>query len=183
VLLHCALVVVSMFALGLPAVRRAPVAVIFGFLAFACFGFTEILRTAISIFAINRNWRAAYATAVDPTTRERFRAFIESYSGVNDALFFIFYTAFTVGLICYGTAFVRTNGRMSQLGILFTAWAVLNLPGWIDTVTGAEWLGPYFEWVGPAFQPLARAWIGLWLWKNAEWAAASVAQSGSASPR
>ena len=22
---------------------------------------------------------------------------------------------------------------MSQLGILFTAWAVLNLPGWIDT--------------------------------------------------
>jgi hypothetical protein len=183
VLLHCALVVVSMFALGLPAVRRAPVAVIFGFLAFACFGFTEILRTAISIFAINRHWRAAYATAVDPATRERFRAFIESYSGVNDALFFIFYTAFTVGLICYGTAFVRTNGRMSQLGILFTAWAVLNLPGWIDTVTGAAWLGPYFEWVGPAFQPLSRAWIGLWLWKNAEWAAASVAQSGSASPR
>jgi hypothetical protein len=37
VLLHCALVVVSMFALGLPAVRFAPAAVIFGFLAFACF--------------------------------------------------------------------------------------------------------------------------------------------------
>ena len=78
VLLHCALVIVSMFALGLPAMRRAPGAVIFGFLAFACFGFTEMLRTAISIFAINRNWRAVYASAVDPATRERFRAFIES---------------------------------------------------------------------------------------------------------
>ena len=90
VLLHCALVIVSMFALGLPAVQRAPAAVFFGFLAFACFGFTEMLRTAISIFAINRNWRAVYASAVDPATRERFRAFIEAYSGVNDALFFIF---------------------------------------------------------------------------------------------
>ena len=54
------------------------------------FGFTEMLRTAISIFAINRNWGAVYASAVDPATRERFRAFIEAYSGVNDALFFIF---------------------------------------------------------------------------------------------
>ena len=128
VLLHCALVVVSMFALGLPAIRQAPVAVIFGFFAFACFGFTEMLRTAISIFAINRNWRTLYASAVDPATRERFRAFIESYSGINDALFFIFYTAFTLGLICYGIAFLRTNASMSQLGILFTVWALLNLP-------------------------------------------------------
>lgn len=176
VLLHCALVVVSMFALGLPAARRAPAPVIFGFLAFVCFAFTEILRTAISIFAINRNWRAVYASTVDPATRERFRAFIESYSGINDALFFIFYTAFTVGLICYGIAFLRT-GSMLQLGILLTVWALLNLPGWIDAVIGTELLGRYFEWVGPVFQPLARAWIGVWLWKNAGWAAASVAQS------
>jgi hypothetical protein len=180
VLFHCALVVVSMFALGLPALRRAPVAVFFGFLSFACFAFTEILRTAISIFAINRNWRAVYANAVDAATRERVRAFIESYSGINDALFFIFYTAFTVGLICYGIAFFRTNGRMSQLGMLFITWAPLNLPGWIDTVVGTELLGHYFGWVGPVFQPLARAWIGIWLWKNAGWAAASVAQSGCA---
>jgi hypothetical protein len=177
VLLHCALVVVSMFALGLPAIRRSPVAVIFGFLAFACFGFSEMVRTAISIFAINRNWRAAYAGTIDPATRDRFRAVIESYSGINDALFFIFYTAFTVGLICYGIAFLRTNDRMSQLGILFTVWALLNLPGWIDAVIGTDLLGRYFEWVGPAFQPVARAWIGVWLWRNARWAAASVAQS------
>jgi hypothetical protein len=177
VLLHCTLVVVSMFALGLPAARRAPAAVIFGFLAFVCFAFTEMVRTAISIFAINRNWRAVYASTVDPATRERFRAFIESYSGINDALFFIFYTAFIVGLICYGFAFLRTNGSMSQLGILFTVWALLNLPGWIDAVIGTELLGRYFEWVGPVFQPLARAWIGVWLWKNAGWAAASVARS------
>jgi hypothetical protein len=183
VLLHCALVVVSMFALGLPAMRRAPAAVIFGFFAFACFGFTEMLRTAISIFAINRNWRAVYASAVDPAMRERFRAFIESYSGINDALFFIFYTAFTAGLICYGIAFLRTNDNMSQLGILFTAWALLNLPGWIDAAISTELLSRYFQWVGPVFQPLARTLIAVWLWRNAEWAAASVAQSGCASVR
>ena len=181
VLFHCALVVVSMFALGLPAVRRAPVAVFFGFLAFVCFAFTEILRTAISIFAINRNWRAVYASAVDAATRERFRAFIESYSGINDSLFFVFYTAFIVGLVCYGIAFLRPNGRMSQLGILFILWALLSLPGGIDAVIGTELLGRYFEWVGPAFLPVARAWIGVWLWRNAAWATASVVQSSQSS--
>ena len=103
-----------------------------------------------------------------------------AYNGINDALFSIFYTAFTVGLICYGIAFLRTNGSMSQLGILFTVWALLNLPGWIDAVTGSELLGRYFEWVGPVFQPIARAWVGFWLWRNAGWAFASVTQSGCA---
>src|SRR5437763_16964268 len=96
-----------------------------------------MLRTAISNISNNRNLRASNASSVDSTTRERFRGFIESYNGVNDALFFIFYTAFTVGLICYGIAFLRTNGCMSQLGILFTALALLNLPGLLDSVIGA----------------------------------------------
>ena len=29
-------------------------------------------------------------------------------------------------------------------------------------------LGRNFEWVGPYFLPLARLYVGVWLWKNAE---------------
>jgi hypothetical protein len=64
-----------------------------------------------------------------------------------------------------------------NLESFFTVWALLNLPGWIDAVIGTELLGRYFEWVGPVFQPVARAWIVVWLWKNAGWAVTSVAQS------
>jgi hypothetical protein len=177
VLVHCALVVVSMFALG-AAVRRESALAIIGFLAFVCFGFTEILRTGLSIFAVNRTWRAGYANAVDQATRDRIRSLIEAYNGVNNALFFIFYAAFTIGLLCYAIALLRLNGRMRWLGIVFAFWSLVNLPGLIDAITGHESLGRCFAWVGPYFQPLARAYVGVWLWKNAALLAVPVASEG-----
>lgn len=166
ILVHCALVIMSMFVLGAAKLRNAPALVSFGFLGYLCFGFTEILRTAISIFAVNRTWRAGYAAAADDATREQFRSLITAYGGINQALFFIFYTAFLVGVVCYGLAFLRNEGRKSHLGLLFLAWSLLSLPGFIDAITGTE-LGRYFEWVGPYFLPLARLYVGVWLWKNA----------------
>jgi|GEM_PF-654481 len=168
ILVHCALVILSMFALGAAKVRSAPALVSFGFLGYLCFGFTEILRTSISIFAVNRTWRAGYAAAADDAMREQFRSLITAYGGVNQALFFIFYTAFLIGLVCYGLAFLRSEGPKSPLGLLFLAWSLLSLPGFFDAIIGTESLGGYFEWVGPYFLPLARLSIGVWLWKNAD---------------
>lgn len=168
ILVHCALVIISMFVLGTAKWRQAPALVSFGFLGYLFFGFTEILRTSISIFAVNRTWRAAYDAAADDATRERFQSLITAYGAINQALFFVFYTGFFIGLICYGLAFVRTEGAKSQLGLLFLVWALLDVPGFIDAVRGSEALGRYFEWVGPYFLPLARLYVGIWLWKNAE---------------
>ena len=167
VLLHCVLVIMSMLALGAAIVRREPAFAVTGFLGFLCFGFTEILRTSISIFAVNRTWRAGYAAAADDATRERFRSFLTAYSGVNDALFFLFDTAFLAGLICYALGFLKQEGRMSRIGVLFSVWAVLTLPPILDAAQGRQLLGPYFEWVGPWFLPLARAYVAFWLWRNA----------------
>jgi hypothetical protein len=168
ILVHCTLVIISMFVLGAAKLRSAPVLVSFGFLGYLGFGFTEIVRTSISIFAVNRTWRAGYAAAADDATREHFRSLITAYGGINDALFFIFYTAFLIGLVCYGLAFLRSEGRKSHLGFLFLLWSLLSVPGFIDAIMGRESLGRYFEWVGPYFLPLARLYIGVWFWKNAE---------------
>jgi hypothetical protein len=174
ILVHCALVIISMFVLGASKVRNAPVLVSFGFLGYLCFGFTEIVRTSISIFGVNRTWRAGYAAAADDATREHFRSLITAYGGINDALFFIFYTGFVIGLVCYGLAFLRSEGRKSNLGLLFLGWAALDVPGFIATATGTESMGRYFEWVGPYFLPLARLYIGVWLWKNADSASKAI---------
>lgn len=168
ILVHCALVILSMFALGAAKLRNAPALVSFGFLGYLCFGFTEIVRTSISIFAVNRTWRAGYAAAADDATREHFRSLITAYGGINQALFFIFYTAFLIGLVCYGLAFLRSEGGKSQLGLLFLVWSLLSVPAFVDAITGTESLAQHFEWVGPYFLPLARLYIGVWLWKNAE---------------
>ncbi|MCA1658396.1 MAG: hypothetical protein LC627_03755, partial [Verrucomicrobiaceae bacterium] len=75
---------------------------------------------------------------------------------------------FMIGLACYGLAFLRSEGGKSHLGILFLVWALLDVPGFIAAIAGTEWLGRYFEWVGPYFLPLARLYVGVWLWRNSE---------------
>ena len=165
VLVHCLLVVVSMFGVGVALIGRSTALATLGFLSFFTFGITEIFRTSLSIFAVNRIWRGGYGTAEDDRTRQMIRDVFTSYAGINDALFFVFYTAFVIGLICYGFALVPTPGFDRLLGGLFLLWALVNLPVFIDTVAGGQALGRYFEWVGPYYQPLARICIGLWLWR------------------
>ena len=165
VLVHCLLVIVSMFGVGVALIDRSAALATLGFLSFFVFGFTEIFRTSLSIFAVNRTWRSGYAAAGDDGTRQMFRDLFTAYTGINDALFFVFYTAFVIGLLCYGFALLRTPGFDRIMGGLFLLWALVNVPVFIDTVTASQSLGRYFEWVGPYFQPLARICIGVWLWR------------------
>ena len=165
VILHCLLVVVSMAAVGARRLRAAPALVGLGFLGFLFFAVTEMLRTSLAIFALNRTWRAGYEVAADEATRAALRATIGAFSGVNAALFFLFSTAFLVGLVCYGFALLRAEGGEQKVGALLLSWAALSLPGYVDTVTGGQTISVYFDWTGPYFQPVARALIGVWLWK------------------
>ncbi|HJT82404.1 MAG TPA: hypothetical protein VJ719_14515 [Chthoniobacterales bacterium] len=165
VLVHCLLVIISMFAIGVVLLERSPALATLGFLSFFVFGVTEIFRTSLSIFAVNRTWRSGYAAAGDDQARQTFRDVFTAYTGVNDALFFVFYTAFVIGLLCYGFALARTAGFDRLIGGMFLVWALVNVPVFIDTVIASNSLGRYFEWVGPYFQPLARICVGIWLWR------------------
>ena len=166
VLFHCLLVVVSMYAICLLTFRTKPAWAGLGFLAFVVFALTEILRTSLALFAANGNLRERYATNPDPEARGHIRALLEAFSGLNDALFFIFIVAFFLGLLSYGAALVTGTNSDRAIGFLFLGWAVLTLPAIIEAVTGVESLSAKFEWVGYGFQPIARAAIGAWLWKK-----------------
>jgi len=173
-ILHCLLVVVSMYAVRSLAPQGRTALSDLGFLAFVVFAFAETLRSSLAIFALNRTWRVAYAGAADEAARERARSLIEGYAGIGEALFFVFFLAFFLGTVCYGLAFYRESDLTGGVGILFLAWAGLNLPGLVETIAGTEVLSPYLDWVVPHFQAAARLVIGYWLWKSAATAAASV---------
>jgi hypothetical protein len=168
VIVHCILVIISMYAIALLRFRDTPALAGLGFLSFIVFSFTEMLRTSLGIFALNRNWREGFASAADEATRSWFRGAIEAYSGVNNALFFLFYAAFLLGILCYGLSLATTEGLDRRVGWLFLLWTALNIPALIDSITGAESISKWFNWVGPYFQPLARIVIGLWLWEKAK---------------
>jgi hypothetical protein len=164
VLIHCVLVVISMAAVPCLLSGAARLIAMFGLASYVMFVFVEILRTSLSIFAVNRAWRGGYETAGDDTQRQAFRAALDTFGGVNNALFFLFFTAFTIGLFCYGFALLLRSGTDQRIGFLFLLWGALNLPGLIGTILGNDALGAAFDWVGRYFQPAARLLIGLWLW-------------------
>lgn len=165
VIVHCILVVVSMYAICLLRFHATPGLIGLGFIFFLAFGFFEMTRTSLNYFALNQSWRSAYVTTTDNQLRESFRAAISAWGGIDDALFFLFYLGFTTGLLCYGLA-LWTSSEDWTVGALLLAWAALNIPELIHTVTGRPWISAYFAWVGPYFQPPARLVIALWLWKK-----------------
>jgi hypothetical protein len=164
VLVHCLLVVVSMAAIPLLLTGTARLVAMFGFGSYVMFAFVEMLRTSISIFAINRTWRSGYETTSDELRRVAFRNAIDLFSGVNNALFFLFIIGFTIGLFCYGFALLPSDGMDQRIGLLFLLWGLLSLPPLIGTIVGNEALAAPFSWVGLYFLPLARLLIGIWLW-------------------
>jgi len=164
VLIHCVLVVISMAAIPCLLNGVARMIAIFGFGCYVVFAFVESLRTSLSIFAVNRSWRAGYETSNDDVRRQTFRDALDTFGGVNDTLFFLFFAAFTVGLFCYGFALFLRSGIDQGVGLLFLLWGVLNLPDLVGAIAGNEALGKGFDWVGRYFQPAARFLIGAWLW-------------------
>jgi hypothetical protein len=135
----------------------------FGFGSYVLFAFMEMLRTSLSIFAVNRAWRTGYETSADEMQRRAFRSALDTFGGVNDALFFLFFLAFTAGLFCYGIALLSNSGMDRGIAYLFLLWGIFNLPGLIGVMLARESLGDSFDWVGRYFQPIARLLIGLWL--------------------
>ncbi len=173
-ILHCLLVVVSMYAVRSIAPQGRTALSDLGFLAFVVFAFAETLRSSLAIFAVNRTWRVAYAGAADDAARERARSLLEGFAGIGEALFFVFFLAFFLGTVCYGLAFFRESGLTGGVGILFLVWAGLNLPALVETIAGTGVVSPYLEWVVPRFQAAARLVIGWWLFKSAAAAAAAA---------
>jgi len=164
VLIHCVLVVISMAAIACLLNGRARLIAMFGFGSYVMFAFVEILRTSLSIFAVNRAWRTGYETSSDDMRRQTFRDALDTFAGVNDALFFLFFAAFTAGLFCYGFALLLRSGIDQGVGLLFLLWGVLNLPTLVAAIAGNEALDKGFDWVGRYFQPAVRLLLGLWLW-------------------
>jgi hypothetical protein len=164
VLIHCVLVVISMAAIVCLLNGRAWVIAMFGFGSYVMFAFVEILRTSLSIFAVNRAWRTGYETSSNDMRRQTFRDALDTFAGVNDALFFVFFAAFTAGLFCYGFALLLRSGIDQGVGLLFLLWGVLNLPALVGAIAGNEALDKGFDWVGRYFQPAVRLLLGLWLW-------------------
>lgn len=147
---HIFLALVAYGGVAFVLFRRAPARASLGFLWFVLWGFTELLGVTVQIFATRR-------------------AHIAGFREVWDALFFLLLVAFLLGSLCYGLAALRGGGRLSgAVGVLI----LLAVP-----LTAGIMLGGYTRFTAfdaaialayPVLQPVSRAVMGVWLWKETE---------------
>jgi hypothetical protein len=97
-LVHPFLVVAAALAVAARCRFRTPGAASLGFLGFGLWGATEAAQQALTLVALDRTWRAAWATA-DETQRQLIRGHVAIYDALWDALYLLILVAFFGGSV------------------------------------------------------------------------------------
>ena len=147
--------------------RRSAALAGFGFLWFLLWGFVELIGVTTNIFAVNRTWRAQFATTA-PEVQEQLRALILGFQGVWDALFFLLLVGFLLGTTFFGAAAVRGTGLERWVGYLFLLATPLTIGILIGGYTSLTAFDGVVAWVYPVLQPVSRALLGVWIWREAD---------------
>ena len=105
----------------------------------------------------------SHAVEQNEATLQILRSVITAFDGVSAALFFVFSLGFTAGLVCYSAALLRGDAGDRRLGALLTIWSIFSAITLLETAFGTAAVSGYLGWVGPGFQPVARAYVGVWL--------------------
>jgi hypothetical protein len=166
VFLHILLVWISMVGLGATRVQKSAGSVAIGMLGYLLFGFSELLRTSLVMFAVNF-WRAQYRLETSETARTALRTLLSGWPQWNYQLFFLLMLGFLIGNVCYGISLWR-GCRIERIvsGALFV-WALLSAAVILLNYMGQAWLGFMPEWTNWTYQPGVRLLVGIWLWRFA----------------
>jgi hypothetical protein len=165
VIVHCALVAVTMYAVALAWFHRSPGLVGLGLLGYLGFAAAEIARMFLAL-----KWAGALRQRYVESTDEALRAWLrytleQSWPALSGALFAIFITAFAVGNCCYGLAlWRRARAPLDRaLGLLLLLWAAEGAFVLFGTFYPQPWSDAPLEIWSLTFQPAVRGVVGVWL--------------------
>ena len=164
-LLHPFLVFTAALGVMLAIYRRAPVLALAGITGFALWAFTEAGQQVLTLFAFDR-WRLAW-DAADEITRATIRTSVALYDGIWDAMYMLLLIGFAIGNASLGTALLGGQGLARVVGGFMLAACALTAVLFAGEL-GLQLLpASVTQWSYPAIQPLGRALLGLWLWRQA----------------
>lgn len=164
--IHPFLAAFAAFAVALRLRRQAPELLAVGLLMFLLWLGVEATQHAVTLMAFDP-WRLAWLRG-DEAVRGTMALRTAIYDGIWDSLYFVVLVAFLIANFCYAAATLRQRGLTRVLGVFYCLAALLTAY-LISTTLGGPALPEAVEfWIYPLTQPLARALIGVWLWRHAE---------------
>lgn len=165
VIVHCLLVIVSMWGVFLIQYKKSPGAAGLGFLFFAVFAITEIFRQFLALFYLN-GLRKNYLAATDEALKTLIKFNIENFGLISVSMFGLFILTFGLGNLFYGISMLRAKGFSKILGYLLIIWFVGTFLALMNEFWRIASLGSFIGWYSLIYQPLMRLLLAIWLWKH-----------------
>lgn len=166
VIVHCLLVIISMWGMALALFRRSPGFTGLGFLFFAVFGIAEIARQLFVLFYLNE-LREQYHVATDTAIRDGLKNTLNSAGLLTTPLFGLFILSFGLANLFYGLSMNEKKGLTKVLSVLLIVWGISTLISFGNSFWSNPAISTFMDHFGYTFQPLMRLLLGIWLWKKA----------------
>jgi hypothetical protein len=163
-LVHPFVVFTAALGVALAVGRRAPVLAIGGVVAFTLWAFNEAGQQTLTLFAFDK-WRAAWEAA-DQTTRATIQVNATMYDGIWDGMYALLLIGFAIGNACLATALLGEPGLARVVGALMLAAVALTAALFFGELGIRLLPATALDGAYPAIQPLGRALIGVWLWRQ-----------------
>ena len=136
-----------------------------GVALYAIWAVVELVAMATNLFGVNMAWRAGYAAA-DPATKEAYRVLIIGWSGVWDGLYFVLGSGYSLGSLVFGALAIRMTGIARLSGVFLFLAAAIRIAFLLGGYAGQAWAEDAAGFVYPVIQPVGRAVLAVWLWKE-----------------
>jgi hypothetical protein len=167
VIVHCLLVIVSMWGFYLVQHKKSKEFVGLGFIFFVVFAITEIFRQLLVLFYLN-GMRETYMATNSESIKDFLANSMNNFGLFSYALFGLFILAFAIGNLCYGLSLIGETGLSKMVGVLLLIWSAGVFVALGNEFWEATWLSAFLAPFNLYYQPMIRALIGIWLWKAAQ---------------
>lgn len=162
IIVHCLMVIFSMYGVSLIARAWHGPFTALGFLFFTVFGIAEIGRM-FSVFGYLNPLRERYLATDDEAVHQILTLQIEAFGGISLTIFLMFITAFALGNLFFGLALRKASGMDRWVAYGFLLWALLTFLAMGNTFWESSALGSIVDACNTVYQPVIRLLIGMWL--------------------
>lgn len=167
VILHCLLVMISMWGIYLLRQQQSPGFTGLGLISFVVFSVAEIARQILVLFYLN-GLRVKYLNTTNSAVLEILKVDIENFSLLSNSLFGLFILAFALGNLFYGLSLWGEPGYGKVLSWLFLIWSAGNFLSLSLEFFPSDPAGRFIEIYSYTYQPLMRGVIAFFLFRSSK---------------
>lgn len=165
IVFHCLAVFISMAGVYIALNKPGNIHTLLGIFSFAVFSWTEITRMFLSLTYLF-GLRTAYLAEQAPQLKALIKQDILHFSGIGNGLFLVFILGFALGNLFYGMEFLRMKGFPRLIGGALVVWFFTGLLAIFNEFVTTELVSGFFGVFNITFQPLVRAMMAWWLFRE-----------------